>query len=104
MTRLLCACLRVLLRIVAPLIRRGWPRLAVLGMTGTVCALALAVGQALGGVAAHLPAQAGPLAIIVVGVLGAAVRLAALAGLGTGVLLLPPLTAADVVSRGRRTR
>ena len=68
-------------------------------MATLVCVTALAAGSGLISVALWLPAQAGLLATVRVGLLGALVRLAALMGLAAVVLLMPLVITADCRSR-----
>lgn len=99
MTWVLSASISLLLRSVAPLIRRGLPHLAMAAMATLVCVTALAAGHGLISVALWLPAQVGPLATVLVGLLGALVRLAALVGLAAVVLLMPLVITADCLNR-----
>ena len=99
MTWALSTVIALLLRTVAPLIRCGLPHLAVAAMATLVCGAALAAGYGLIQVALWLPVEGGPLAPLLVGLLGAAVRLAALVGLAAVVLLMPLVITADCLSR-----
>ncbi|MFE9252868.1 hypothetical protein [Streptomyces sp. NPDC007088] len=67
---MLSASISLLLRAAAPLIRRGLPHLAMAAMAALVCVSALAAGHGLVLAALWLPAQAGPLAAVLVGLLG----------------------------------
>jgi hypothetical protein len=89
----------MLLRAAGPLIRRGLPHLAVAAMATLVCGALLAAGHAFGYAAVWLAGHTVPMAAVVLGVLGAALRLAAGVGLMTVVMLLPLAIAADCLSR-----
>ncbi|MGW6144409.1 hypothetical protein [Streptomyces sp. NPDC055140] len=98
MTWALSTVISLLLRAVDPLIRRGLPHLAMAAMATLLCGTALAAGHSLLYLALCLPAVGWPLVTVVVGLLGAVVRLAALVGLVAVVLLMPLAITADCLS------
>jgi pyridoxine 5'-phosphate synthase PdxJ len=95
----LSTVISLLLRAAGPLIRRGLPHLAMAAMAALVCGAALAAGHGLLYIALCSPAEGWPLVTVVVGLLGAVVRLAALVGLVAVVLLMPLAVTADCLSR-----
>ncbi|WP_129291907.1 hypothetical protein [Streptomyces lydicus] len=99
MTWALSTVISLLLRAADPLLRRGLPRLAVAAMATAVCGALLAAGYALGCAAVWLAGHAVLLAAVLLGVLGAALSLAARVGLVAVVLLLPLALTADCLSR-----
>ncbi|MFF1680740.1 hypothetical protein ACFVYG_32470 [Streptomyces sp. NPDC058256] len=100
MTWALCTAIALLLRMAAPLIRRGLRYLAIAAMALVVCLAALAAGHGLILVALWLPAGGWPL-MTVLGLLGAAIRLAGLVGLAAVTVLVPLIVAADCLAPGR---
>ncbi|WP_331731901.1 hypothetical protein OG613_49255 (plasmid) [Streptomyces sp. NBC_00015] len=92
MTWALSAVISLLLRAAGPLLRRGLPRLATAAMATLVCGTALATGHGLLSMARCSPVEGWLPATVLVGLLGAMVRLAALVGLVAVVLLRPLLT------------
>lgn len=98
MTWILSTGITVLLRLAAPLIRRGLPYLAVAAMALLVCGTGLAAGQGLLHVARWLPTDGWPLATVLIGLLGAVVRLAAWMGLAALVVLMPLVVTADCLT------
>ncbi|MFF8618809.1 hypothetical protein [Streptomyces sp. NPDC015350] len=68
-------------------------------MATLVCVTALADGSGLISVALWLPPQAGPLPTVLVGLLGASLRLAALIGLAAVALFTPLVITADYLNR-----
>ncbi|OEJ21939.1 hypothetical protein AR457_39100 [Streptomyces agglomeratus] len=94
----LSTAISLLLRTVAPLIRRGLPHLAMAAMAMLVCCTALATGHGLIHVTLWLPAEEWPLTTVLVGLLGATVRLFALVGLMAVVLLMPLVITADCLT------
>ena len=103
MTRVLSTVIALLLRAVGPLIRRGLPHAAMSAMATLVCGVALAAGQGFLSLALWLPAGTWLLATVVLAVLGAVIRLAALVGLAAVLLLMPLVVTADCLSRRPRT-
>ncbi|MCQ1582121.1 hypothetical protein [Streptomyces parvus] len=99
MTWVLSTVISLLLRATGPLIRRGLPHLAMAAMAALVCGASLAAGRGLVCIALWSPAEEWPLATVLVGLLGAAVRLAALVGLLAVALLLPLAITADCLGR-----
>ncbi|WP_331725293.1 hypothetical protein [Streptomyces zaomyceticus] len=99
MTWILSTVIALLLRAAGPLIRRGLTRLAMAVMATLVCGAALAAGQGLLAVALWLPSAGGTLVTVLLGLLGAALRLAALVGLVTVTLLMPLVITADCFTR-----
>ncbi|MEU6293047.1 hypothetical protein [Streptomyces sp. NPDC046988] len=104
MTWILSTVIRLLLRAAGPLIRRGLPHLAMAAMATLVCGAALASGYAILAFALWLTAAAGPLVTVLLALLGAALRLAGLVGLGAVVLLMPLVITADVLIRSPAAR
>ena len=103
MTWALSTVISLLLRAVAPLVRRGLPHLAMAAMATLVCCTALAAGHELIQVALWLPAGGWPLATVLVGLLGAVLRLGALVGLVAVILLMPLVITADCLTARPRT-
>ncbi|MGX1127917.1 DMSO/TMAO reductase YedYZ heme-binding membrane subunit [Streptomyces glaucescens] len=99
MTWALTTVISLLLRAAGPLIRRGLPRLALAAMATLACGTVLAAGHGLLHLARCLPDEGGLLATLLVGLLGAAVRLAATVGLVAVVFLTPLAIAADFLNR-----
>ncbi|MFB6984600.1 hypothetical protein ACNPQN_32655 [Streptomyces sp. NPDC056297] len=99
MTWTLGTVISLLLRAGGPLIRRGLPHLAMAVMAALVCGGALAAGHGLLYIALYSAAEGWLLATVVVGLLGAVVRLAAGVGLVAVVLLMPLVIVADGLSR-----
>ncbi|MCX4681349.1 hypothetical protein OG413_45415 [Streptomyces sp. NBC_01433] len=95
----LSTVISVLLRAARPLTRRGLPHLAMAAMAMLVCGGALVAGHGLLYIALCSAAGGWPLATVLVGLLGAVVRLAAAVGLVAVVLLMPLVIAADCLSR-----
>ncbi|MDF3303030.1 hypothetical protein [Streptomyces tropicalis] len=104
MTWILSTVIRLLLRAAGPLLRRGLPHLAMAAMATLVCGAALAAGYAIPAFALWLTAAAGPLVTVLLALLGAALRLAGLVGLGAVVLLMPLVITADVLPRSPAAR
>ncbi|WP_440581223.1 hypothetical protein [Streptomyces sp. PT19] len=99
MTWALSTAISLLLRATGPLIRRGLPHLAMAAMAVLVCGASLAAGRVLVWIALWSPAEEWPLATVLVALLGATARLAALMGLLAVALLLPLAITADCRSR-----
>ncbi|MGC5266671.1 hypothetical protein ACPXCO_37290 [Streptomyces cyaneofuscatus] len=99
MTWALSTVISLLLRAAGPLIRRGLPHLAMAAMATLVCAAALAAGHGLLSITLCRSVQGWPLVTVLVGLLGAVIRLAALVGLMAVVLLMPLALTADCLSR-----
>ncbi|MEU7031584.1 hypothetical protein AB0A60_33415 [Streptomyces sp. NPDC046275] len=104
MTWLLSTVISSLLRAAGPLIRRGLTHLAMAVMATLVCGAALVAGYGLLALALWLSAVAWPLVTLLLGLLGAVLRLAAFVGLAAVVLLLPLVIAADVLTRSPAAR
>jgi hypothetical protein len=101
-TWVLSTVISLLLRAAGPLLRRGLPHLAMAAMATLVCGTALAAGYGLLYMARCSPVEGWPLATVLVGLLGAVVRLPALVGLVAVVLLLPLAITADCLRRRPR--
>lgn len=99
MTWALSTVISLLLRATGPLIRRGLAHLAMAAMAALVCGASFAAGRGLLCIAQWLPVEEWPLATVLVGLLGATVRLAALVGLLAVALLLPLAITADCLSQ-----
>ncbi|MFJ9580895.1 hypothetical protein ACIRQF_31460 [Streptomyces sp. NPDC101191] len=97
MTRALSTVISLLLRMVAPLIRRGLRHLAMAAMATVVALAAVAAGHGLILVALWLP-PTGWVAATVVALLGAAIRLAGLVALASVAVLVPLVVAADCLA------
>ncbi|WP_246097916.1 hypothetical protein [Streptomyces botrytidirepellens] len=104
MTWVVSAVISLLLRAAGPLIRRGLPHLALAAMATLVCDALLAAGHTLGYAAVLVAGRAVPVAAVLLGILGAALILAAGVGLMAVVLLLPLIITADCLkpAAGRR--
>ncbi|MFF7953637.1 hypothetical protein [Streptomyces griseorubiginosus] len=99
MTRALTTAISLLLRMAAPLIRRGLRHLAMAAMAAVVALAAVTAGHGLILVALWLP-PTGWVAATFIALLGAEIRLAGLVGLASVAVLVPLAVAADCLAPG----